>query len=120
MSLPNLYLGLAVFACCGKPHVIYASKGNNDALAESQFAETLANARATMGEPKQTMFNVMPPFQAAEIISRYLDMDTPQPEVHMIVADSPADLEAKLRELGVLQGDPFEAQSIVNDELKKH
>ena len=121
-NLPgDIHLGIGIFGCCGLPHVIFTCGGGlTREQAEIDFAISLANAYPVMGEASQTMLLTMRREQFMQIEMHYHSITEPEPSVHMIVADSPADLEAKLREIGVLQGDPFEAQTIVNEQLKKH
>lgn len=119
--MKDIHFGIGIFACCGKPHCIFNSGGGiSREQAEIDFGKAIANVYPIMGEASQTMLLTMSALQFMEIESRFHGIALPEPQVQVVVAESPADLEAKLRELGVLQGDPFEAQSIVAAELKKH
>lgn len=93
MKLLSMFLGIAVFDCCGKPHVVYHEKADTPAEGEKAFAERLAAIRPTMGEPKSTTFVEVPAFQFMTMESLYHDIPLPEPEVTVLQVGSIEELK---------------------------
>lgn len=93
MKLLSMFLGIAVFDCCGKPHVVYHEKADTAAEGEKAFAARLAAIRPTMGEPKSTSFVEVPAFQFMTMESLYHDIPLPEPELHVLRVGSLEELK---------------------------
>ena len=78
--MPDLHLGICVFACCNKPHVVFAARGNNAEAAEADFARALIGMQSVMGEALTTMFVTMPGEQFIEIETSYHGLSMPELE----------------------------------------
>lgn len=78
--MPDLHLGICVFACCNKPHVVFAARGNNAEEAEADFARALIAMQGVTGKALTTMFVTMPGEQFMEIESNYHGLDMPEIE----------------------------------------
>lgn len=83
--MPDIPLGICVFACCNKPHVVFAARGNDAEAAEADFAQALISMQSVMGEALKTMFVTMPGEQFIEIEIGYHGLDT-----HVLEAAEPA------------------------------
>lgn len=73
--MPDLHLGICVFACCNKPHVVFAARGNDAEAAEADFARALIAMQGVTGKALTTMFVTIPGEQFMEIETNYHGLD---------------------------------------------
>ena len=99
--MKDIHLGIGIFECCGQPHVVYSSSGLSREDAEAEFHQSLKAHAALMGEATQTMLVTMPGQQFMEIESHYHDIPLPEPEVRVVVIDSPEKLQEVLKGMGI-------------------
>ena len=100
-QLRDVHFGIGIFACCGEPHVVYTSSGMTREEAQADFAEALVNAIPAMGIAKQSFLLTMSGQQFMEIESHYHDIPLPEPEVRVVVVDSPEMLAEVLKDMGI-------------------
>lgn len=101
--MKDIHLGIGIFECCGQPHAVFAAGGCSRETAEADFAEALVNAIPVMGIAKQSFLLTMSGQQFMEIKSHYHDHDIPlhEPEVQVMVVDSPEKLQEVLKSMGI-------------------
>jgi hypothetical protein len=99
----DIHFGIGIFACCGKPHVVYSSGNCSREEAEADFAESLVNAIPTMGIASQSFLLTMPGEQFMQIEAHYHGLPEPdlQPQVSVMVVDSPEALKQVLKSMGI-------------------
>lgn len=86
----NLFLGMAIFSCCGKPHLIMASRDTRE-VCEANFQAALAKAAITMGNGKpalKTMLIEVPGWQFMQIEALFHDIPLSEPELQVFAVDS--------------------------------
>lgn len=90
----SLFLGIAIFPCCGKPHTIMASREPR-AVCEANFAQVLHAAEPGHGGPAlQAMLVEVPALQFLEIEAMYHDL--PLPEINVLRVTSLDELKTVL------------------------
>ena len=99
--MKDIHLGIGIFECCGQPHAVFAAGGCSRETAEADFAEALVNAIPVMGIAKQSFLLTMSGQQFMEIESRYHGVPLPEPEVRVVVVDSPEKLQEVLKDMGI-------------------
>ena len=99
--MKDIHFGIGIFGCCCKPHVTFVCGGVDRATAEADFAESLTNAIPVMGIAKQSFLLTMSGQQFMEIESHYHDIPLPEPEVRVVVVDSPEKLQEVLKSMGI-------------------
>lgn len=104
----NLFLGMAIFSCCGKPHLVMASRDTRE-VCEANFQATLAKAAKTMGngEPaSQSMLIEIPGWQFMEIEAMFHGIELPEPDVQVFAVNSPAEAIELLKSMGLTPDGP--------------
>lgn len=99
--MKDIHLGIGIFDCCGKPHVIYSSSGLPREEAEAEFHQALKVYATYAGEVTQPMLVTMPGGQFLEIESSYHDAPLPAPLMQVAVVDSPEKLAEMLKDMGI-------------------
>lgn len=98
--MKSLFIGTAVFPCCGTPHLIYASKAPRE-VAVAQFAFALHAAEPGHGGPAtQAMLTELAGEDFLSIEAMYHDLPPPPTQVHLVQIDDPAQLDALLQAMG--------------------
>lgn len=106
--MKDIHFGIGIFACCGKPHVVFSSGNCSREEAEADFAEMLTNTIPTMGIASQSFLLTMPGEQFMQIEAHYHGLPEPQfePQVSVMVVDSPEKLAEVLRDMGITRDPP--------------
>lgn len=105
--MKDIHFGIGIFACCGKPHVVFSSGNCSREEAEADFAESLTNAIPTMGIASQSFLLTMPGEQFMQIEAHYHHLPLPEPQVSVMVVDSHEKLAEVLKSMGI----PRDAES---------
>ena len=102
--MKSLFIGTAVFPCCGTPHLIYASKAPRE-VATAQFASALHAAEPGHGGPaSQAMLTEVAGEDFLSIEAMYHDLPPPPTaQVHLLQVNNPAQLEALLQAMSKRQ-----------------
>ena len=99
--MKDIHFGIGIFGCCGKPHVVYSASGLSREDAEAEFHQSLKAHAALMGEATQSFLLTMSGQQFMEIESHYHGVPLPEPEVRVMVVDSPEKLQEVLKSMGI-------------------
>ena len=105
--LNPLFLGTAIFACCGKPHLIYAGIPSAREEAETEFTKHVAAAQQGFGpvQPGSEMLTEVPALQFMQLESFYHQIELPEPDIHVVHVQSREQLDALLDAIGAKKDD---------------